>query len=133
MQCLGGLARAAGIDATERLEAHARFDDAGISYASGCHAAVVTVDIPTGIVRVLDYAVTHDCGRVANPTLVDGQIMGGVVQGLGAALFEALQYDSDGLPLSRGLHASMSCRPRQPRRGSSCVTSRRPRRSTRLA
>jgi carbon-monoxide dehydrogenase large subunit len=102
LQCLGRLAQASGIDATERLEAHARFEDAGISYASGCHAAVVTVDIATGIVRVLDYAVTHDCGRVANPTLVDGQIMGGVVQGLGAALFEALQYDSDGLLLSRG-------------------------------
>jgi aerobic carbon-monoxide dehydrogenase large subunit len=102
LQCLGRLARLAGIDATERLEAHARFEDAGISYASGCHAAVVAIDIPTGIVRVLDYAVTHDCGRVANPTLVDGQIMGGVVQGLGAALFEALRYDSDGLPLSRG-------------------------------
>ena len=102
LQCLGRLARLAGIDAGERLEAHARFEDAGISYASGCHAAVVAIDIPTGIVRVLDYAVTQDSGRVANPTQVDGQIMGGVVQGLGAALFEALRYDSDGLPLSRG-------------------------------
>jgi len=92
----------AGIDAGKRLDAHAVFEDAGITYASGCHAAVVTVDIATGIVRVLDYAVTHDCGRVANPLLVDGQIMGGVVQGLGTALFEALLYDSDGLPLSRG-------------------------------
>jgi carbon-monoxide dehydrogenase large subunit len=102
LQSLGYLALSAGIDPAERLDARAVFEDAGISYASGCHAAVVTVDIATGIVRVLDYAVTHDCGRVANPLLVDGQIMGGVVQGLGTALFEELIYDSDGLPLSRG-------------------------------
>jgi carbon-monoxide dehydrogenase large subunit len=60
------------------------------------------VDLATGIVRVVDYAVTHDCGRVANPLLVDGQIMGGVVQGLGAALFEELVYDAAGVPLVRG-------------------------------
>ena len=59
-------------------------------------------DHSAGVIRVLDYAVTHDCGRVANPLLVDGQIMGGVVQGLGTALFEELLYDSDGLPLARG-------------------------------
>jgi carbon-monoxide dehydrogenase large subunit len=63
---------------------------------------VVLVDIATGMVRVIDYAVTHDCGRIANPLLVDGQIMGGVIQGLGTALFEALRYDSQGLPLARG-------------------------------
>jgi carbon-monoxide dehydrogenase large subunit len=102
LYALGNLARSAGIDAAERLDAHAVFEDAGISHASGCHAAVVTVDIATGVVRVLDYAVTHDCGRVANPLLVDGQIMGGVVQGLGTALFEALLYDSEGRPLARG-------------------------------
>jgi carbon-monoxide dehydrogenase large subunit len=102
LHSLGRLALSAGIDTAERLDAHAVFEDAGVSYASGCHAAVITVDIATGIVRVLDYAVTHDCGRVANPLLVDGQIMGGVVQGLGTALFEELLYDSGGLPLSRG-------------------------------
>jgi aerobic carbon-monoxide dehydrogenase large subunit len=102
LQRLSRLALSAGIDAVERLDAHAVFEDAGMSHASGCHAAVVTVDIATGIVRVLDYAVTHDCGRVANPLLVDGQIMGGVVQGLGTALFEALLYDSAGLPLAQG-------------------------------
>jgi len=102
LQSLGRFALSAGIDAAERLDARAKFEDAGISHASGCHAAVVSVDIATGIVRVIDYAVTHDCGRVANPLLVDGQIMGGVVQGLGTALFEELLYDSNGLPLSRG-------------------------------
>jgi carbon-monoxide dehydrogenase large subunit len=96
------LAACAGIVAAQRLDAVAVFEYAGTAHASGCHAAVIAVDVATGIIRVLDYAVTHDCGRVANPLLVDGQIMGGVVQGLGAALFEALRYDSDGLPLARG-------------------------------
>jgi carbon-monoxide dehydrogenase large subunit len=99
---LCSLAASAGIAAAERLDAVSVFEDAGSSHASGCHAAVVAVDVATGITRVLDYAVTHDCGRVANPLLVDGQIMGGVVQGLGTALFEALRYDSAGLPLARG-------------------------------
>jgi len=96
------MAQSAGIDAESRLDAHAVFEDAGASYASACHAAVVAIDIATGIVRVLDYAVTHDCGRIANPLLVDGQIMGGVVQGLGTALYEELRYDDAGLPLCRG-------------------------------
>ncbi len=96
------LAAAAGLDPTSRLDAQARFDDSGPAYASGCHAAVVALDVATGVVRVLDHAVTHDCGRIANPLLVDGQIMGGVVQGLGSALFEELLYDAAGAPLARG-------------------------------
>jgi carbon-monoxide dehydrogenase large subunit len=80
----------------------AQFEDAGVGFASACHAAVLEVDRDTGAVRVLDYAVTHDCGRVANPLLVDGQIMGGVLQGLGGCLFEAIQYDVTGVPLSKG-------------------------------
>jgi carbon-monoxide dehydrogenase large subunit len=62
---------------------------------------VVSVDRGTGVIRVLDYAVTHDCGRIANPLLVDGQIMGGVVQGVGGCLFEALEYSDGGMPLSQ--------------------------------
>jgi carbon-monoxide dehydrogenase large subunit len=96
------LAQAAGVDAAASLDSRGVFEDAGASYASGCHAAVVAIDVATGVVRVLDYAVTHDCGRIANPLLVDGQIMGGVVQGLGAALFEELLYDEEGRPLARG-------------------------------
>ena len=97
-----GLAQAAGQGAAASLESRGVFDDAGPSYASGCHAAIVALDPATGVVRVLDYAVTHDCGRIANPLLVDGQIMGGVVQGLGTALFEELLYDAAGRPLARG-------------------------------
>ena len=102
LQTLSRLARLAGVDPLRRLDAHAVFQDSGIAYASGCHAAIVTIDTATGIVKVVDYAVTHDCGRIANPMLVDGQIMGGVVQGLGAALFEELVFDAGGLPLTRG-------------------------------
>jgi carbon-monoxide dehydrogenase large subunit len=60
------------------------------------------VYVETGVVEVLDYAVAHDCGRVLNPQGVDDQIMGGVMQGIGATLFEEIAYDDDGLPRTRG-------------------------------
>jgi aerobic carbon-monoxide dehydrogenase large subunit len=94
-------AQARGLEPARRLDVTARFDDTGAGFASACHAAVVSVDRGTGAIQVLDYAVTHDCGRVANPLLVDGQIMGGVVQGIGGCLFEALEYTQAGLPLSK--------------------------------
>jgi carbon-monoxide dehydrogenase large subunit len=72
------------------------------SFASACHAAVLSVDVETGVVEVLDYAVAHDCGRVLNPQGVDDQIMGGVMQGIGATLFEEIAYDDGGLPRTRG-------------------------------
>ncbi|MGN6459822.1 MAG: xanthine dehydrogenase family protein molybdopterin-binding subunit [Pseudolabrys sp.] len=63
---------------------------------NGTQAASVEVDIETGIVKVLGYWVVEDCGRIINPLLVDEQIRGGVVQGIGEALFEALHYDDQG-------------------------------------
>ena len=63
---------------------------------NGVQAALVEVDVGTGLVRVLDYWVADDCGRVINPMLVDEQIRGGVVQGIGAALFEHCRYSDDG-------------------------------------
>lgn len=84
------------------LSATGTFHVAGSSFASACHAAVVAVDIETGVVEVLDYAVAHDCGRVLNPRGVDDQIMGGVMQGIGATLYEEIVYDAAGLPLTRG-------------------------------
>jgi carbon-monoxide dehydrogenase large subunit len=68
--------------------------------ASGSHIAEVEVDIETGEVTMLKYSVAHDCGRMLNPQLVTGQILGGVVHGLGNALFERMYYDEDGQPLS---------------------------------
>ena len=54
-----------------------------VTYASAVHVAVVEVDPETGRIRLLRYVVAHDCGRVINPMLVDGQIHGGVAQGVG--------------------------------------------------
>ena len=67
------------------------------------HAAFVEVDPDTGRVTLENYAVTHDCGTVVNPMLVEGQIMGGAVQGLGGILSEAIAYDSNGQLLSGSL------------------------------
>lgn len=64
--------------------------------ANGIHACHVEVDVRTGLVRLLGYWVVEDCGRIINPHLVDGQIRGGVVQGIGAALFEHCVYDDAG-------------------------------------
>jgi aerobic carbon-monoxide dehydrogenase large subunit len=57
---------------------------------------VVDIDIELGQVRIEQYAIAHDCGVVVNPLLVEGQIVGGAVQGLGGALLEEFSYDSEG-------------------------------------
>ena len=71
-----------------------------VTYASAVHAALVEVDIETGFVKLLRYVVSHDCGRIINPTIVDGQICGGVAQGIGGGLFEEFVYDDNGQLLS---------------------------------
>jgi carbon-monoxide dehydrogenase large subunit len=78
------------------LEAHAHFRPETVTYANGVHAARVRVDVETGAVAVVQYVVVHDCGRVVNPLLADGQIRGGVAQGIGGALFEELVYSQLG-------------------------------------
>ena len=76
--------------------------DGGVfSYAT--HAAAVAVDPRTGIVKILDYVVVEDCGRVVNPMIVEGQTFGGVAQGIGTALFEESTYDEQGQPLASTL------------------------------
>jgi aerobic carbon-monoxide dehydrogenase large subunit len=82
------------------LEAHGYYAPPQATFASGCHAAIVEVDIATGEVRILRYVVQHDCGTIVNPTVVEGQIHGGVAQGVGGALYERLVYDAQGQPLS---------------------------------
>lgn len=66
------------------------------TFSNGTHAAVVEVDPETGRVEVLRYVVANDCGRLINPQIVEGQIQGGVAQGIGSAFLERLVYDSDG-------------------------------------
>jgi len=68
------------------------------SYAT--HGAVVAVDTETGFIEILDFAVAEDCGTMVNPMLVAGQIRGGVVQGIGTALYEEIPYDETGQPLA---------------------------------
>ena len=83
------------------LEATAYFASGSkMPYANGTNVAEVEVDIGTGEVKLLRYSVAHDCGRIINPTLVDGQIIGGVVHGIGNALFERMIYDAQGQPLT---------------------------------
>jgi carbon-monoxide dehydrogenase large subunit len=78
------------------LEATRYFEPPTVTYANAVHAALVEVDIATGAVQLLKYVVVHDCGRVINPLVVDGQVAGGVAQGIGNALLEELVYDPNG-------------------------------------
>ncbi|GAA3162064.1 xanthine dehydrogenase family protein molybdopterin-binding subunit [Planomonospora alba] len=66
------------------------------TFASGMHAAVVETDPLTAEIRILRYAVVHDCGNLVNPMIVEGQIHGGVAQGVGGALYERMAYDEHG-------------------------------------
>ncbi|RCV53293.1 aerobic carbon-monoxide dehydrogenase large subunit [Marinitenerispora sediminis] len=66
------------------------------TFASGMHAAIVETDPETAEIRILRYCVVHDCGRLVNPLIVEGQIHGGVAQGVAGALYERMAYDSDG-------------------------------------
>jgi carbon-monoxide dehydrogenase large subunit len=74
-----------------------------VTYANAVHAAVVDVDVETGVVWLRHYVVVHDCGRVINPLIVDGQVVGGVAQGIGGALLEELRYDAHGQLLTASL------------------------------
>jgi len=80
------------------LTARRRFEVARMTYPYGAHAALVEVDTGTGRVRVLRYLVAYEVGRAINPMLVEGQLRGGVAQGIGGALFEEFSYDEDGQP-----------------------------------
>ena len=68
----------------------------GFTFPNGCHVAEVEIDPETGVIEILNYCATDDCGRVINPLLASGQVHGGVVQGLGQALYEHAVYDDDG-------------------------------------
>ncbi|MGH2716660.1 MAG: xanthine dehydrogenase family protein molybdopterin-binding subunit [Thermoleophilaceae bacterium] len=81
------------------IEAVEAFDPPQFAWPYGANVAVVEVDVETGEVSFLDYIYVHDCGTIVNPMIVEGQIQGGVAQGIGAALFEALPYNDEGQPL----------------------------------
>jgi aerobic carbon-monoxide dehydrogenase large subunit len=72
-------------------------------HAFSAHVAVVQVDPDTGDVAIVRYAAVHDCGRIINPLLVRGQVHGGIVQGIGQALWEGMLYSPEGQPLTGSL------------------------------
>jgi carbon-monoxide dehydrogenase large subunit len=82
------------------LEAVGYYAPTQSTFASGCHAAIVEVDITTGGLTIVKYVVQHDCGTIVNPTVVEGQIRGGVAQGIGGAFYERLVCDANGQPLT---------------------------------
>ena len=82
------------------LSAATDFMTSGLCYTNGCHVAEVEVDPQTGGVKILRYVVVHDCGRVINPMMLEGQILGGIVHGIGMSLFEWMRYDAEGQPQS---------------------------------
>ncbi|HEX4490535.1 MAG TPA: xanthine dehydrogenase family protein molybdopterin-binding subunit [Acidimicrobiia bacterium] len=83
------------------LEASARFAaQNGSIWVNATHVCTCEVDVETGRVQLLRYIVSEDCGPMINPDVVEGQIAGGVVQGVGGVLFEHLAYDDDGNPLA---------------------------------
>ena len=71
------------------------------AFAFSAHVPLVEVDPQTGIVRVLDYVVAHDCGTVINPQIVAGMVYGGIAHGLGAAFYEDFKYGPDGQLLNQ--------------------------------
>ncbi|MDA9433627.1 xanthine dehydrogenase family protein molybdopterin-binding subunit [Bradyrhizobium sp. CCBAU 51627] len=91
------------VEAREELTGTYTYDPINGTTAAATHIAVVEVDPLTCFVQILKYVVAEDCGRIINPMIVDGQVHGGVAQGIGAALFEELVYDDDGQLLSASL------------------------------
>jgi aerobic carbon-monoxide dehydrogenase large subunit len=82
------------------LSATSYFNPASAGYSSSVQIVVVEVDAGTGEVEILDWVVGHDCGRVVNPLLVEGQVLGGIAHGLSNALYEESLYSEDGTPLT---------------------------------
>ena len=82
------------------LEETAFYDPKNFTYPAGCHIAEVEIDPETGKVSVVNFTAVDDVGRVINPMIVEGQVQGGVAQGIGQALLEQAVYDADGQLLS---------------------------------
>jgi carbon-monoxide dehydrogenase large subunit len=82
------------------LEATVSYQAPPVTWSNACHVCTVEVDATTGLVEVLRYVVSEDCGVMINPMIVEGQVAGGVVQGIGGVLYEHLVYDDDGNPLT---------------------------------
>jgi carbon-monoxide dehydrogenase large subunit len=95
---MSGIAMLPGIE--PGLSATAYYEARRTTFANGTHLCEVEVDPETGAVELLRYVVGHDCGRLINPMLVDGQVRGGVVHGIGNALLERMVHDENGSPVT---------------------------------
>jgi carbon-monoxide dehydrogenase large subunit len=91
------------VEAREELEASYTYDPINGTTAAATHLAVVEIDPVSCFVKILKYVVAEDCGRIINPMIVDGQVHGGVAQGVGAALYEEMIYDDVGQLLTASL------------------------------
>jgi len=85
------------------LAADSQFEPSNFTFPFGTHICVVEVEPQTGRIEIKKYVAVDDCGKVINPLLVDGQIQGGIVQGMGQALFEEVIYDENGQLLTGSL------------------------------
>ncbi len=91
-----------GDDGGNSLDSFAHIEDAPFTFPNGCHAAEVVVDPATGAVELIRYTVCDDYGRMINPRLTEGQVIGGIVQGIGQALGEHAVYDTESGQLLTG-------------------------------
>ncbi len=87
-------------DVPQGLDVETIHEHAPSAFPNGCHVAEVEIDEETGVVEVVSYVMANDFGVLVNPMLVEGQAHGGVVQGIGQALMESVEYDADGQLLS---------------------------------
>ena len=85
------------------LRAEGVYREPGSTFPFGAHVALVEVDTETGEVRLVRHVAVDDCGRVLNPALVEGQVHGGLAQGIAQALYEEVRYDADGNPITSTL------------------------------
>ena len=99
----GGKSRTLAELAPEGLSAEGTFANTRRTYSYGTHAAHIAIDPRTGHLEVLDYVAVEDVGRIINPHTLDGQVLGAIVQGLGASILEQLVYDDEGQLLTGSL------------------------------
>ncbi len=85
------------------LESTAYFEPSGFTFPFGAYLCVVGIDRETGDIEIERFLTVDDCGTVLNPMLADGQVQGGIVQGIAQALYEEMRYDSEGQPLTANL------------------------------
>ncbi len=85
------------------MEASAFYDPPNFAYPFGAHVCTVEVDADTGVVKLLRYVAVDDCGKIINPMIVDGQVHGGITQGIAQALLEEAVYDRDGQMLTASM------------------------------